>query len=403
MYNIQEAFRDGVKGYTPSTMWFTSGNINKNEMTYQIEGFKREGIEDYFIHPSNGTQGDYLGEYFFCMIKHAAAEAKRLGINFWIYDEYNWPSGVAGGQVLLDEPWTHSSCLCKITVIAAAGETIEMMLPEKKRFNTTPLLFIVDGAEAVVVLDGDVVTWTNDSAEEKSLEVYFSKWTLGKIAALRDSGVVAPVEGYLDTLDPEAVSVFINKTHEEYKKHIGEGFGEYVKGIFTDEVVTSYLARQKGEEEMIMLPWTRLFLDKFIERNSYDIRPRLSELFSNTSPKLNVDYWETVSDLFMDAFMSMTYDWCTENKLIYTGHINGEESIQYNVFISGDPYEYYKRFTWPGIDTICTYYRMNDYSYNITAKLASSAAHFLGKERVLSETFTISGWDIRLRDMKRVF
>ena len=39
----------------------------------------------------------------------------------------------------------------------------------------------------------------------------------------------------------------------------------------------------------------------------------------------------------------------------------------------------------------------------MAAKRTASAAHFLGKERVLSETYTMSGWEIRLRDMKRIF
>ena len=92
MKNVQNIFREGAQGYTPATMWFTSGNISKNEMTYQIEAFDRQGIHDYFIHPSDHTQGDYLGDYFFRMIRHAADEAKRLGNHFWIYDEYNWRS-----------------------------------------------------------------------------------------------------------------------------------------------------------------------------------------------------------------------------------------------------------------------------------------------------------------------
>ena len=97
--DIQQTFSKRAEGYTPATMWFTAGNINRQEMTYQMEGFKRQGIRDFFIHPSDGTQGDYLGEHFFSMIRHAADEARRLGINYWIYDEYNWPSGVAAGQV----------------------------------------------------------------------------------------------------------------------------------------------------------------------------------------------------------------------------------------------------------------------------------------------------------------
>ena len=122
-----------------------------------------------------------------------------------------------------------------------------------------------------------------------------------------------------------------------------------------------------------------------------------------TDPKLNIDYWETIRDLFINAFPRMCYEWCEENKLRFTGHIDAEESIEAAIYVSGDPYEYYRYFAWPGIDTIYTYYRIGDYNYNIAPKLASSAAHFHNKERVLSETYTISGWEIRLRDMKRIF
>ncbi|MBQ3049586.1 MAG: hypothetical protein IJC94_06490 [Oscillospiraceae bacterium] len=404
MKNFQEAFRNGAEGYTPATMWFTHGNVSKKEMTYQIEGFNREGIKDYFIHPSDGTQGDYLGEHFFSMIKHAADEAKRLGINYWIYDEYNWSSGVAGGQVLQDEPWARSTRLIKMTETVAAGETLRYTLPDKTRFNPQVLLCVVDDKEVETKVFGETLVWKNESDEEKTIDMYITKWIAGRNAACRGSEIVAPNgEGYLDTLDKEAVQVFLDKTHEQYKKHIGEGFGDYVKGVFTDETVVLFDMRVEGEGGRPSLPWSRRFLERFEERNGYDIRPRLHELMNNTGTQLNIDYWETVADMFMEAFCQMCYDWCEENNLLFTGHIDAEECIYCAAYRSGDPYEYYKRFHVPGIDTIYTYYRIGDFNYNVTAKLATSAAHFHNKERILSETYTISGWDIRLRDMKRIF
>ena len=404
MDNIQNIFRKGAKGYTPATMWFTGGNINKKEMTYQIEGFQKQEIHDFFIHPSEGTQGDYLGDYFFGMINHAVDEAKRLGMNFWIYDEYNWPSGAAAGQVLAEEPWTHASCVCKLEQCALPGESIVITLPDSKRVHTIPLLFTADGAEVSVTLDGDNVHWTNTSDKKSTLEVYYSRWMMGKNPFVRFSEVAeVQEEGYIDTLDRDTVNVFIRKTHEKYKEQIGKDFGSCVKGVFTDEVVIIQEGREPGEENIPILPWSRLFPEKFKERNGYDICPRLKDLMDRSDIKVCIDYWETVSDLFMQAYMDLTYNWCKQNNLIYTGHMYGEESIELSVYRGGDPYEYYKRFTWPGIDTICTYFRINDYSYNLAAKRASSAAHFLHKERVLSETYTVSGWEISLRDMKRIF
>ncbi len=399
--DLQKTFGSRAQGYTPATMWFTAGNISKQEMTYQLEGFAEKGIQDFFIHPCDGTQGDYLGDHFFRMIRHAAAEAKRLGIHYWIYDEYNWPSGVAAGQVLVEEPWTHSSCLSRIVKTAAAGETLCIELPPQATHNTKLLLCVADGKPLELTAENDTVYWTNTSAEEMTLEVYFTRWMIRKIECLMGSDVAEKdAYGYLDMLDKEAVGVFIRKTHEAYKAQIGEGFGKHVKGVFTDEVMIKPQAFGEMSPEY---PWTRFFEEKFLERTGYDIRPRVKELMDHSDAKLLVDYWETVSDLFMGSYMDLTHDWCVKNGLIYTGHMLLEESLESTVIRGGDPYEYYKRFDWPGIDTIMTYYNIDDYNYNITAKRASSAAHFLHKERLLSETFTMSGWDIRLRDMKRIF
>ncbi|MBE6929289.1 MAG: hypothetical protein E7463_03325 [Ruminococcaceae bacterium] len=404
MSDIRQIFKNGAEGYTPATMWFTSGNISKNELTYQIENFDRQGIRDYFIHPSDHTQGDYMGDHFFRMIRHAADEAKRLGNHYWIYDEYNWSSGVVGGQVLLKYPWTRASRLFKLTETVQAGQTLFYPLPDKARFNPEVLLCTVDGEAVETSIENETLVWKNPADTEKTLEIYMVRWTVGKCAATKGSEVIDPAaEGYLDTMDREAVAKFIEMTHEVYKKEIGEGFGDYVKGVFTDETVLLFDLREADEVGLPVYPWTRQFLQKFRERNGYDIRPRLHELMANTDPGLNIDYWETIGGLFIDAFPRMCGEWCEQNNLIFTGHIDAEESIEAAVNRSGDPYEYYKHFGWPGIDTIYTFYRIGDYSYNIAPKLASSAAHFHNKERVLSETYTISGWEIRLRDMKRIF
>ena len=87
-----------------------------------------EMYKDFFIHPSAGLQDQYLGEHFFEVIRHAAAEAKRLGLHYWIYDEFDWPSGTAGGRIA-ENPMTHSSCFCRLKEKVGAGETVEISLP----------------------------------------------------------------------------------------------------------------------------------------------------------------------------------------------------------------------------------------------------------------------------------
>ena len=51
-----------------------------------------------------GFPADYLSEEMFEAIGWAVDEAKKHGMRFWIYDEYNWPSGAAGGYLIRDNP-----------------------------------------------------------------------------------------------------------------------------------------------------------------------------------------------------------------------------------------------------------------------------------------------------------
>ncbi len=400
--DISALLKSGKEGYSPAVMWFTSGKISKEEMTYQLEGFLRAGLKDFFIHPVMGTVGDYLGPYFFEMIRHARDEAKRLGMNFWIYDEYNWSSGIAAGKVLKNTPWAHGRCLLRIEETVEAGEEKRIPLPPAARFHTELLLVTADGEPVNIAAENDLVVYKNETGGARRLDLFVSKWDLGKVAALKNSEVVErDEEGYLDTLDPEAVDSFITSTHEKYKDEIGEDFGKCVKGVFCDEVITYFDFHEWGAADLKTLPWSRRFAERFEKRCGYDIIPRLYDLMQGEDKRLLLDYWESVAAMMMEGFAGRTYDWCNQNRLIATGHIDGEESILSQVYRSGDNFEFYKRFGMPGIDSILTYFRTGDYTFAITPKLVSSAAHFLHKDRVLCETFTVSGWEITLADMKR--
>ncbi len=400
--DLKKLLKNPSEGYAPAVMWFTSGEIDEQEMTRQLEGFHAQGMRDFFIHPSTGTLGDYLGPQFFRMVRHARNEAKRLGMRYWIYDEYNWSSGVAAGQVFKRAPWAHGSCILRIEQLVGAGESARIAMPERERFHTELLLATKNSEAFSPLVEGDFVLFKNETDAAEKIELFVSKWDLGKIAALKNSPVVeADEEGYLDTLDPEAVEAFIDSTHEKYKAEIGEDFGGCVKGVFCDEVITYFDFHEWGDEDFKTLPWSRRFAERFMALKGYDIRPRLCDLFGGEDKMLLVDYWEAVAAMMMEGFAGKTQAWCQRNGLIATGHIDGEESILSQVYRSGDMYEFYKRFDMPGIDSILTYFRLKDYTFAITPKLVSSAAHFLHKERTLCETFTISGWEITLADMKR--
>jgi hypothetical protein len=100
--------------------------------------------------------------------------------------------------------------------------------------------------------------------------------------------------------------------------------------------------------------------------------------------------------------MKSVSDWCAKNNLIYTGHLLGEESFLWNLASFGDMYDSLSYMHMPGFDSTLSYQFIDNYNFNITGKLAASVAHFQGKERILCEAYTGSGWNCSLRHMKRI-
>ena len=95
-----EHFREPQREYYPVNMWFWDDKITEDEISFQLDKFLEMGIYQIFIHPMWGTTVDYLSDEFFSLIAYMVAEAKRRGQKYWIYDEYNWPSGPAGGNMI---------------------------------------------------------------------------------------------------------------------------------------------------------------------------------------------------------------------------------------------------------------------------------------------------------------
>jgi len=85
-----------------------------------LDAFLRNGIRAIYIHPMpadfrphdfhGGMEVEYLSTQFFDWIAFAAEEVRRREMLLWLYDEGGWPSGVAGGRVVAEDPafgaWT---------------------------------------------------------------------------------------------------------------------------------------------------------------------------------------------------------------------------------------------------------------------------------------------------------
>ena len=162
------------------TMSAVTGTPTRDEIYAYLLSLKECRIEQVLIYPRSGCEIEYLSEKWFETVGYFIDSAKALDMLVWLYDDFNWPSGDAGGRVTKIPEY-------RLQAIATSGENA-----------------------------GEI---TAKSSHNSGLfgEKYFPNLLL-----------------------PEAVDYFIKCTHEEYYKRFSSDFGTVIKGFFTDEPSIGY-------------------------------------------------------------------------------------------------------------------------------------------------------------------
>lgn len=81
-------------------MMAITGNPTKSEINEIVSMYARQGIEQLLIYPRSGCEIEYLSDRWIEVCGDIIEAAKRLKIDIWLYDEYNWPSGTCHGNVM---------------------------------------------------------------------------------------------------------------------------------------------------------------------------------------------------------------------------------------------------------------------------------------------------------------
>lgn len=162
------------------TMTAVTGKPTKEKIDSYLKGLFENGIKSVMIYPRSGCEIEYLSDEWFLTVGNFISSARALGMTVWLYDDFNWPSGDAGGAVTKNEQF-------RLKAITTKGENFGK-ISTKSRHNSG--------------LFG---------------EKYFP-----------------------NLLNGEAVDYFISLTHEKYYQHFKNDFGKTVVGIFTDEPSIGY-------------------------------------------------------------------------------------------------------------------------------------------------------------------
>lgn len=206
-----------------------------------------QGIKGFYIHSRQGLQQPYLSEAFFSQVDVAIEAAKEHGLTVCLYDEYPYPSGVAGGDVIVGNPQFYATSLKQIQFTAAGG-LLRRVLPEGKILAAKA--YPIKNAQVDFNHEIDLKAYigmllTEDSYIETGLTAYNRKRyfaseprpVLEVSFPTGDYQVYISLQSevthhkywnhFIDTLNPQEIAEFINLTHERYCQRNAKPFDDY--------------------------------------------------------------------------------------------------------------------------------------------------------------------------------
>lgn len=386
--------------------WSWNGELRGEELVRQARIMKEMGLGGYFMHSRTGLITEYLGEEWFDLINEVADAAENDGMEAWLYDEDRWPSGSAGGKATADPRYRMKS----LYVYESAPEAVDWDEGSFALFAAK-----LDGIDLYGYRELDVSGFNGreDAARAVADAVRGTEtgkdgpgaWKALRFAVVPDRpDSVYNGATYLDTMSRAATEHFIELTHEAYARHCGDRLGRSIKGIFTDEPHRGHCFDNRREQDGVMscaVAWTDDLFAEFEKRYGFDCRPLLPELFyrKNGEPVAPVKlfYIDLCNALFLERFAEPINEWCHDHNIILTGHVLHEDSLMNQTVPNGSLMRYYEHMGVPGVDVLTEHNRC----YWIVKQLAS-AARQLGKPRMLSELYGVTGWQFSFKGHKNV-
>ena len=110
--DLQQFRTPGIE-FRGAPFWAWNSKLEIPELLRQLRHLKRMGFGGFFMHARVGLDTEYLGDEWFECIRACVAEAEKLGMNAWLYDEDRWPSGAASGKVTKDDRYKMKGLYCE--------------------------------------------------------------------------------------------------------------------------------------------------------------------------------------------------------------------------------------------------------------------------------------------------
>jgi len=289
-------FANPPKEFSLSPFWFWNDELNADELLRQIDGFERNGVNGFVIHPrvglprSLGWMSDRLLEFY----RLAIEEAERRGMKVILYDEGMYPSGSSCGQVVAKWPELMCRCLAlqdESATLPAGAEVVETVRTDDGR-----LMHVVNRTVGAYIRGLHYIG--EGPAEDEP-----------------------PAS---DLLNPRTADAVIELVYQKFYDHFGRHFGKTILGIFTDEPNPLGKCRERD-----VRPGTHAIVGEVSRLLGYDFRPHLGALWSKdpATQKYRDDYSHAIRMRMEETWYAPLSRWCESHGVALCGHPDAGDEI----------------------------------------------------------------------------
>lgn len=340
----------------------------------------------------------------FEQLNAAAKELFDRGLNVWIYDEYGYPSGNAGGQTVIDHPEYVAKGLVYIRTegsgknpVTVSKDNDLIRLHSAYAVDASGKVHSASVGTSSVTFGGCEGDWTLYVFAEKKLY----EGTHAENSSFEGNGWIT--RDYLNVMDKNAVGEFINNTYKVYRDSFA-GFSD-VGGIFTDEPSLMEKYQNTGKTfKYGQIAWVDGFAEEFESMHGYSLLTELHNLFEGSTEHaktVRVNYRQTVAKLVSENYFGQINEFCTENGTFLSGHCLLEEGLSLHAYYYGDLMQSLRKMGIPGVDCLTgdpeKFIRTTEGHY-MAIKYASSVSKLIGETRTMLELAPTDYGNLRLTE-----
>ena len=100
MKKFLDIIKDKKKENRPVCFFTLNDTLTKEGIRSTVKQLEEGGFGGAYIHCRSGYTGEYLTEEWFEKCDEIIDYMLECNLEPWVYDEFGWPSGIAGGCVL---------------------------------------------------------------------------------------------------------------------------------------------------------------------------------------------------------------------------------------------------------------------------------------------------------------